>query len=481
MSLDAIEDDFEFKTDGALHIEFLLVEAIQEEQSKGDSHNAYHCLVAAHARLECLDIAGPSTLSDAAGATYDVSYFNVDAQFLSLVNNTNVAIDFFMPDNVNGTNLFGVHPSTLDGCYDEKIVGDGIVNGFDSATLLAAQFRQVPYHTITDVSSTHTTTTGRSDTATNCGITSGVARNEYQIAIAASSCAFDPGLVTAAPPPSPTRRLLEVLPQALLPQALQPWARYGAVKTITTTAHPIGAYQPLGALVVEFGRTHMGAWYLFHIPGIVVSLELLLQGADAPQAIPLSYVRAPSLDDDSTWQPASPTEYELRYRRHQEVLGRDESHCNMLESSGFLSKAMRRNTIAVSQFQSEGRRMCGFDLVLYKPHEAVPRTTFAACEVAVLAGSSAIDGVRGRIQAASVCAQPYAGPAPHPPPPPPSPPPGPDEMSPLVWVVPVLAVLTALLVCSWTRAEPAVRRAVSRRRPVASVAPAQHEPHQETA
>ena len=150
--------------DGFLHMEFMEMERIMAEVDAGSqgqyhtgSNDPYTCRVAnTLATLECLDIAGASTLY----ASYSKNavnqlYSSTDSNVLDEANNVLTITDFVLNVDVNlqGTgpatnpeDFFGIESScsgsTSVNSSSGKRVGDGSINGFDLYVLLSAQFRR---------------------------------------------------------------------------------------------------------------------------------------------------------------------------------------------------------------------------------------------------------------------------------------------------------------------------------------------------
>lgn len=120
-------ESFALGADGLLTTELALM-----ERYVGDP-NAYWCAAQQRPELLCLDIASPTTLGSsltAPNVTTDVA------------NSMNV---YYVHEtaNVTSTALFG----SADECHG-RLVGDGVIDVFDVATLLAYLFQDVPYATL---------------------------------------------------------------------------------------------------------------------------------------------------------------------------------------------------------------------------------------------------------------------------------------------------------------------------------------------
>jgi hypothetical protein len=158
---------------------------------------------------------------------------------------------------------------------------------------------------------------------------------------------------------------------------------------------------------------HKGYWTTIHIPRIVISVEIFVEGLEAASKVVLS--NAPVPDYNTSFVPENPGEFDMRFERHLEVLDRKDisPRCAVIAASGSASFALHRGIISVSQYVNTGQNearplhLCGFNLVVWTP--AAHATSFPPdgeaqnCNIRVLAGSSAIDGRFGSTQQSDAC------------------------------------------------------------------------------
>ena len=449
--------------DGSLVQEFVTMEMIMSNSLDTNTYQDYVCRVKQNPMFECLDIAGASTLANLQGdntlnSTYAESALGgVSTNVLAL--NTlafDLATSSALALNASTTNLFGI-----DQTCDEKKVGDGVVNGFDIFVLLAYQFSLPPYDTLINVPGLVTTVRGRTDTKNRCEDDSNdaLSRLEYQQAIAVDACVEDPnaerrrltgGDTSTALAPSGSH--LTSITQAL--------AKFDET-TFNGGRDILGNLQrhELNAKVYTYTETDMGSWYLINIPGVHVSLELTINGADTLKPIYLSNEAAPPFGD-ATFIPNVPSDYELRFKRHREYTGESTEQCAVIEATGLQSMAMYRGVITVSQFYSSDYKACGFDLYLWKPAVVVARSAVQTCPVALAAGSATMDGISGTVQKYTACSTMLRTSHLSPPPAAPttnaiSPPPPPETKKTssrlLYWLFPFLLLMTALGICVFPR------------------------------
>ena len=163
-------------SDGNLIHEFMEVERIMHEASlsitadnpHGDN-NAYVCRVLSRPFMECLDLAGSSTLQSKNGvSTFNSSYSEVSQSALNGVSfmhaNTMIDIATAATYNVSNLQLFGI----VSPCAGEALVGDGAINAFDAFVIAALQFGMGPYADISRDFANVPTVSGRNDTKDRC-------------------------------------------------------------------------------------------------------------------------------------------------------------------------------------------------------------------------------------------------------------------------------------------------------------------------
>jgi hypothetical protein len=467
------------------------MERIMQESSELGSYQPYVCRVAEQVLYECLDIAAASTLSHTTSnlPTLNSSYTDVATDIVNIIEHTSIAFDLSTTvSRGTDTNLWG----QLEACANPegvtKLVGDGVVNGFDAWALLAYQFMVQPYNTLPRTPQLVTTVAGRSDTKDRCvnlqEYQSTPTRLQWQRAIAVDGCALQ--AQNGLPPPSPPGARRALATQQYTTEIQQLTGDSISQEFIDFTFDGLNnRRRELGIRAYRIIATDMGAWYLLNIPGVHLSLDLTLYGADNTVAIPISNKEAPKLNaDPRSTIPEIPLNYELRFKRHREYNGFSTDACAPIEAAAFASTAMYRGVVSIGQ-RFEGKELvCGFDIYVWVPAPTVGRSaaitsSYGMCDFAVMAGSSSMDGHTGTVQQLTACAHTFSGSIPtiggsthgsdhthdaSPPSLPPSPsPPGHhhhphdhdednNRRSPMYWVVPLLVLLGAVTLCVWPRA-----------------------------
>jgi len=202
------------------------------------------------------------------------------------------------------------------------------------------------------------------------------------------------------------------------------------VRTITTlqpdvmSASEDAAYstKDMRATIMEYSVTSVGTWYWINVPSVHIALELSISSIGTHEGIAISNERAPNYMERLI--PHNPSKINLRFARHREFYGLDTSECAPVSSSRRSSNAMENGVIYVGQTTTSGSKLCGFDLLVWKPHTYAPVLTHESL-VCVLSGSVGMDGIGGSMQRSTSCvttlppATPPLSPAPLLPAPPP--------------------------------------------------------------
>ena len=139
--------------------------------------NDYWCAIATRSELSCLDIAGPSTLGNSLNTTsFDLTSDTVFTNGLFIR-------DIYSSSDNSSVNLFGQY----DKC-DGKVVGDGVINVFDIATLIAYIFKDYEYANLNPNPEQVFTVEGRDRLTEQCGTTH--SRVDYMSSYASDTCVF---------------------------------------------------------------------------------------------------------------------------------------------------------------------------------------------------------------------------------------------------------------------------------------------------
>ena len=352
------------------------------------TNQAFSCLVESVRELECLDVAGATTLRDLFNSTSFNSSF-VDspegAIRANVLNQNDLMVNMMDPSvlDLSSTTLYGMG-STCDG----KRVGDGVINGMDMYVYGASLFRLGPYAGNPTDMSQILTVQGREDTQSRCS-DDPYERVEWQKRLSYSSC-FAVRDETAYQASLSGRRLLQA-------------THYEELGTSTDDMQPM---RDLDAHVFQWASGgHLGDWFLIQLPEINMAVDLFVRGAEPAPATQLSNVPAPQFN--TTHVPDQPNQFDLRFIRHREFAEQPTDECAIIQASGDALAALQSGWISLSQrLPGEGTQrgsLCGFDIVLWQPAWAKQGRP---CPMQLSAGSTAMDGRLGAIQRFDICSEP---------------------------------------------------------------------------
>ena len=164
--------------DGLLTTEFALIEHYARLGAEGRHNDDYWCDALARPELQCLDIGAPSTL----GGSLNVSRVS-DGGLLS---NNMLIYEIQETANASSVDLFGQY----DLCHG-GLIGDGVIDVFDMATLLSYIFGDWRYGDLSPDPHTVLTTQGRRAAASLCG--QGLTRQDYANQYAVDTCVHTDG------------------------------------------------------------------------------------------------------------------------------------------------------------------------------------------------------------------------------------------------------------------------------------------------
>jgi len=169
------------QSDGELTVEFAEMERYASLAATSNTVNDYWCVLATRPELFCLDIAGPSTLSNSLNTTA------FDLLSDTVFSNGEFILDIYKNVDNSSLNLFGQY----DQC-DGKVVGDGLINVFDIATIIAYIFKDYKYAELDANPEQVVTVQGRDRLQLQCD--QPVTRAEYLSSYATDTCVyFDDG------------------------------------------------------------------------------------------------------------------------------------------------------------------------------------------------------------------------------------------------------------------------------------------------
>lgn len=470
--------------DGNILMEFVAMERIWSESSGQDSYDPYTCAVRSAPFLECLDIAGARTLgaslSDSVAYNTTGTSGDLNSNFYSILALGGL---LNMTNNTNGTNLFGADVNcdgkvvgdgavnaydmatvmwyqfkskpydTLDS--DPSVVAT--VEGRDDTSYRCdlGETRRMWNLAIGDDYCHH------GQNKEMLGYDTG--RRMAQVPVPTINLLAAYGSGHARPQGEPARSSPASL-ESLNARETRPAAGRRSTVLQEDMLRQVSAMWSLDVDVVEWAQVSgLGRWIRMRSPGVQVVMELYLSGISVDAPVHLSLQRAPAMncshcqpvDDDPSNVVvafARRSEYEAEYASAIQVYPphNEAELCARIVPATLQTNVMIGNTIALRQQPPD--KACAFDVFLWVPEspatgvhvskhstpysfsarrlaavgaESPLATATNGCnnDIGVLAGSSALDGYRGKVQRLTSCVtygvtQPLTSP-----PPPPTPPP----------------------------------------------------------
>jgi len=165
------------ESDGELTVEFAEMERYANLAATTNTVNDYWCALATRPELFCLDIAGPSTL----GNSLNTTAFDLTSD--TVFSNGEFILDIYKTADNTSLNLFGQY----DQC-DGKVVGDGLINVFDIATMISYIFKDYNYADLDPNPEQVVTVEGRDRLQLQCDEL--VTRVEYLSSYATDTCVY---------------------------------------------------------------------------------------------------------------------------------------------------------------------------------------------------------------------------------------------------------------------------------------------------
>jgi hypothetical protein len=451
-----------FASDGTIVMEFGKMEEFAIHAAENGHLREYWCAIDRNPGYHCLDLGAASTLGNSFNDTL------WDETMNNIVDDADTLAALWDSGNMSSTNLIGQY-DTCDG----KTVGDGQINVFDIAILIAYHFRDGAYATLDPEPHKVLTGHGRDDISTGyCETT--VTRADYLAMYAQNTC--DTTNVTSS------RRLEEGtgLAQRLIASdvadawtALQPQvdARLPANSRRwmpLARTHQDVAPNTLGVAyhsITPESSTHTsGAWHTVRTASIALRTQMAFTGLPSQETTLLSN-RA--FDDTP---PDDPTQMEVRFTRFCEsAAGGCTVQCAAIETALSARAAMHRNHLEL--LQSPITRACPYEIHLWVPYESQTDQCVGIDHIMIA------DGGRGEFARNTACprntppsssppgvASPTESPPSPPSPPTESPPSSSDDDNGWVWVVVALGVTLFLCYCFGLAAQDLRRRRECRAR-----------------
>ena len=359
--------------------------------------NELWCAFKERPEMRCLDIGAASTL----GNSLNRSAFDLSA--VSVFGNGHLINDLYSTADDSSLQLFGQY----DLC-DGKVVGDGLINVFDIATLLAYIFRDYAYASLPTSPNQVETVHGRDLLEDQCDTT--VNRSEYLAAYSENTCIYFDHSPPAAPAASGRRRLSDAMNMFSSwtqtrdtpppPKTLREWTPLARdAVSVPDAGHLSTSTHLLSVDTVVPGE---GVWYTLRLASLPLRLHVVLSGIPTEESTRLSYEHF----DGSP--PSDPSTREVRYTRLCEFSNCDRS-CASIETAHPYRRAMVHNTLELVQRPIVSA--CPYETHVWIPGDANECVTIEYMMVA--------DGVRGSFGVQTACARELS--APSPPASPPSP------------------------------------------------------------
>ena len=286
--------------DGNLRQEFRTILNMFLDSLNEDNFDAYTCKVSENVRYECLDVASSSTLG---GSLYYISNQS------SIYSGSTIDSYAIANSSISSTSLWGSSST----CFDNKRVGDGMINSYDLWVYAMSYFRLAPYDNVDFYT---TTVNGRDDTRLRCGMN--MTSSEWILGMSNDLCSTNDDVQG--------RRL--------------------------STSTDLNV-----SVSIESSGFVQGRWIRIHIPHVFWAIELHLEHISVDSYVPLTHTPV-----DTTSLPANPTNIEIRYKRHLE----NERRCAMIISSIYGNIAMVKNSIQIAQY---GNNPCACDLYMWIPQQ----------------------------------------------------------------------------------------------------------------
>lgn len=353
---------FEIGGDGNIAAEWTQMEILMDAQynsvtdESSGTNAAFWCEIKQNPMYECLDIGASSTLArgKSEGGFFNGSWTSAADRLSVNIYSENGLMQKLSPaaslyNTTAATNLFGV-----DDTCNQKIVGDGVVNGFDMFILATAYFRTGPYAIYgTEVPlDSIATVQGREGLASHCSTNTSHGWNSrlgWQLRISWDAC---------------YSKELEADYVNQFHQSDGPLQEQSGRRL--SVAGP-GMHELDASLVVRSDpEVEEGMWVTVFIPSNVISTDIFVAGFEEAFKVPLDNVAAPPYG--TTFVPPMPHLFQVRFERHIEIAGLWDNRCAAVSASGGAFRALHRGTLSVSQLVTADRpRLCAFNLVVWVP------------------------------------------------------------------------------------------------------------------
>lgn len=385
------------RPDGFLTSEFAEMEKFAQDGATSNTVNDYWCDLATRPELYCLDIGASSTLSESLNDTA----FNLLED--NVFSNGHFIREIYAGADNTSVNLFG----QVDRCgASNKVVGDGLINVFDIATLMAYVFKDYQYAALDPNPDQVPTVEGRVRLIEQCSTE--MTRVDFLTDYAENSCLYfeDEGrrlqegelhaseiaarwrsnMITAVPRASPLHR--------------KEWK-----PLLTRAAGPVEQFK-LGVAHHTFvpDVDHAtGRWYTLRMGAVPLRLHAVFHGMPTQTMTTLQY----EAYDGSP--PIDHTQRVVRYTRYCEYGNTCDRSCSIITTGHSANKAMYQSTLELKQ--DEIARACPYDVHIWVPFSSTDTDRCVGVDYITIA-----DGVRGQFARDTQCTRhvTYASPPPPP-------------------------------------------------------------------
>ena len=305
-----MSDDIIQGADGSLVAEFRLAERMHRQNVISNTYETVTCAAERGFSFhQCADVAGAATIAEDEASTWSVE-----------------AHDVYYGDLAGYLDISNAQPFGVE-CGSER-VGDGVVNSFDIAVFAFAMFNTAPFN----VALTTETVVMRSELAQECN--NKTTRADWQAKLATSFC--------------PVRR--RNLRQRRLSES---------------ESDRVDFWEHAR---VEGGVLGSGTWYQISIHGLQSVVELVLDGIWVDYEVGLVNEPYPRKDDAHTHFPANFNKVELRWARKFEFLDmKPTAPCSPIVNGVSGTIAMEGDTIGVRQEGDSTQLLCAFVVFIYVP------------------------------------------------------------------------------------------------------------------
>lgn len=341
--------------DGNIVTEISMMELIARDMLVEDSMHPFGCKVREDVIYSCLDVGAPSTWKGLIDPTQQNDFIS-----------SNPSFDFSVASVANVTDIVTFGQSRV--CSDNKVTGDGIVNVFDIATMLAYLFRDsygVQVYPNVDMREL-STVQGRTGLADLCEVPK--TREEYVREYAQNTCGHlgDPVVRRRRleERPSTVAQAYEDLPKQDREPLLLPWSPPSAniswsigLQQLEVTQQRDAELPQLQYVLYHGDRLVSGVWYTLTLSALTLTIEVTFRGLNGLEA-------DLSMSGYDGSAPLNPEKPQVRYTRlcQYSSAGCDNT-CSSIDPAG--TRALAHGALGLTQ--SNPFTACPFDIHIWVP------------------------------------------------------------------------------------------------------------------